>query len=51
MTELFQWLALVALLLIIGALAFVFVRHGVKVKRDPNRKTEDWRDISGGGSS
>ncbi len=49
MTAVFQWLALAVLLLIIGAFAFVYVSHGVKVKPDPNRKHEDWPDITQGG--
>lgn len=51
MTELLQWLALAILLLIFGAFAFLYVRHGAKVKPDRNRKNEDWPNITGGGSS
>jgi hypothetical protein len=38
---LLQWLALAILLTIIGAFAYLYVRHGVKVKPDPERRHED----------
>jgi hypothetical protein len=41
-TTLSQWLALAFLLLIIGAFAFAFVRHGVKVRPDQNHKPSDY---------
>ena len=46
-----QWIAAAILLLVLGGLLFAFLRHGTKIKRDPNRKTEDWPNITQGGSS
>jgi hypothetical protein len=42
-----QVVALVLLLLVIGGLAFTFVRHGAKVKPDDN--PDNWRQHTGGG--
>ena len=46
MTELLPWLSLATLLAIIGGFVFLFVRHGSKVRRDPNRRHEDGVDTA-----
>ena len=43
--------ALVLLLAMVGGLLFLFLRSGSKIKPDPNRKNEDWPNITQGGSS
>ena len=43
--------ALVLLLALMGGLLFLFLRKGSKIKPDPNRKNEDWPNITQGGSS
>jgi hypothetical protein len=46
-------LKLVALVLLIGmmgGLLYLFWRSGIKIKPDANRKNEDWRNITLGGS-
>jgi hypothetical protein len=45
-----QIVALVLLLGIMGGLLYLFLRKGVKIKPDPNRKNEDWPNITQGGS-
>ena len=42
--------ALVLLLALMGGLLFLFLRSGSKIKPDPNRKNEDWPNITQGGS-
>jgi hypothetical protein len=41
-TALLQWLALAILLLIFVAFAFLYVRHGVKVKPDQDHRPSDY---------
>lgn len=36
MTAVLQWLSLAILLTIFGGFAFLFIRHGTKVKADPS---------------
>ena len=43
-------LALVLLSGIMGGLLYLFLRKGNKIKPDANRKTEDWPNITLGGS-
>ena len=46
-------LRLVALVLLsgmMGGLLYLFLRSGSKIKPDANRKTEDWSNITLGGS-
>ena len=43
--------ALVLLLALMGGLLFLYLRSGSKIKSDPNRKNEDWPNITQGGSS
>ena len=45
-----QFVALTLLLAMMGGLLFLFLRSGTKIKLDPNRKTEDWPNITQGGS-
>ena len=45
-----QWVAMVLLAAMIGGLLYLFLRKGVKIKPDPNRKSEDWPNITQGGS-
>jgi hypothetical protein len=45
-----QWLGLACTLAIIGFVVFAF-RKGKSVKPDKNRRTEDWPNITQGGSS
>jgi len=45
-----QLVALVLLLGLMGGLLYLFLRQGVKIKPDPDRKSEDWRNITLGGS-
>jgi hypothetical protein len=42
--------ALLLLLAMVGGLLFLFLRSGSKIKPDPNRRTEDWPNITQGGS-
>ena len=42
--------ALVLLLAMVGGLLFLFLRSGSNIKPDPNRKNEDWPNITQGGS-
>ncbi|HTO62670.1 MAG TPA: hypothetical protein VMM15_15585 [Bradyrhizobium sp.] len=44
-----QALALILLLGIMGGLLYVFLRSGVSIKPDRDRKNEDWPNITGGG--
>jgi len=44
-----QLVALVLLLALIGGLLFLFLRSGAKIKPDPNRRNEDWPNITQGG--
>ena len=46
-----QWTALVLLIGMVGGLLYLFLRSGSEIKRDPNRKNEDWPNITQGGSS
>jgi hypothetical protein len=46
-------LQLVALMLLagmMGGLLYLFLRSGIKIKPDANRKNEDWPNITLGGS-
>ena len=45
-----QWVAMVLLAAMIGGLLYLFLRKGVKIKPDANRKNEDWPNITLGGS-
>jgi hypothetical protein len=45
-----QLVALTLLLTMVGGLLFLFLRSGTKIKPDANRKTEDWPNITQGGS-
>jgi hypothetical protein len=45
-----QLAALILLIAIVGGLLFLFLRSGTKIKPDPNRKNEDWPNITQGGS-
>ena len=45
-----QLVALILLLAMVGGLLFLFLRSGRKIKPDPNRKNEDWPNITQGGS-
>jgi hypothetical protein len=42
--------ALVLLLGMMGGLLYLFLRSGARIKPDPNRKNEDWPNITPGGS-
>jgi hypothetical protein len=42
--------ALVLLLGMTGGLLYLFLRSGSRIKPDPNRKNEDWPNITLGGS-
>jgi hypothetical protein len=46
-----QLAALILLIAIVGGLLFLFLRSGTKIKPDPDRKNEDWPNITQGGSS
>jgi hypothetical protein len=46
-----QLVALVLLVAMVGGLLFLFLRSGSKIKPDPNRKNDDWPNITQGGSS
>jgi hypothetical protein len=46
-----QWVALELLIGMVGGLLYLFLRSGTKIKPDPNRKNEDWPNITQGGSS
>ena len=48
--SLMSWLGPVLLVGVVAFIVFAF-RQGFKVKPDPNRKTEDWPNITQGGSS
>ena len=41
MTELLQWLSLAILFAITGGFAFLYIRHGTRVRPDPTRRHED----------
>jgi hypothetical protein len=43
------WVGLAALVLLVSFIVFCF-RQGTKVKPDQNRKTEDWPNITQGGT-
>jgi len=45
-----QIVALVLLLGLMGGLLYLFLRKGVAIKPDANRKNEDWPNITLGGS-
>ncbi|WP_158267991.1 hypothetical protein [Bradyrhizobium sp. MOS002] len=45
-----QLVALALLLALMGGLLFLFLRSGLKIKPDPDRKIEDWPNITQGGS-
>jgi hypothetical protein len=45
-----QMVALVLLLGMMGGLLYLFLRRGVEIKPDANRKNEDWPNITLGGS-
>ena len=45
-----QLVALVLLIAMMGGLLFLFLRSGIKIKPDTNRKMEDWPNIAQGGS-
>ena len=45
-----QLTALVLMLGLIGGLLYLFLRRGVKIKPDPDRKNEDCRNITLGRS-
>ena len=45
-----QLVALVLLLGMMGGLLCLFLRRGVKIKPDANRRNEDWPNITLGGS-
>jgi hypothetical protein len=45
-----QLVALVLLLGMTGGLLYLFLRRGVAIKPDANRKNEDWSNITLGGS-
>ena len=45
-----QLTALVLLLAMMGGLLYLFLRNGVAIKPDANRKNEDWPNITLGGS-
>ena len=45
-----QLVALVLLLGMMGGLLYLFLRRGVKIKPDANRRNEDWPNITLGGS-
>jgi len=36
-----QWLGLALFMAVVAALAYVYVRHGVKIKADPENKPPD----------
>ncbi|MGP9812582.1 hypothetical protein ACTZWT_13810 [Rhodopseudomonas sp. NSM] len=41
-----QWIGLAGLFVLIGGLAWAYLRHGSRIKPDDNRKIEDWRRIN-----
>jgi hypothetical protein len=43
------WIGLAALVLLVAFVVFCF-RQGFRVKPDKNRRTEDWPNITQGGS-
>ena len=43
--------ALLLLFAVVGGLLFLFLRSGSKIKPDPNRRNDDWPNITQGGSS
>ncbi|WP_155810047.1 hypothetical protein [Bradyrhizobium sp. URHA0013] len=45
-----QLVALALLLALMGGLLFLFLRSASKIKPDPDRKIEDWPNITQGGS-
>jgi hypothetical protein len=44
-----QWGGLASVVIVVGLVVLAF-RRSKGVKRDPNRKTEDWPNITQGGS-
>jgi hypothetical protein len=46
-----QWIALLASLSAIIGVVFLYLRKGAKIRRDDTRRTEDWPNITQGGSS
>ncbi|MGO3928300.1 hypothetical protein [Rhodopseudomonas pseudopalustris] len=46
-----QWIGLAGLFVLIGGVAWAYLRHGTRIKSDDSRKTEDWPRITQGGSS
>ena len=46
-----QLIGLAGVFMLIGGLAWAYLRHGTRIKPDDARKTEDWRRINQGGSS
>jgi hypothetical protein len=42
--------ALMLLIGMVGGLLYAFLRSGSRIKPDPNRKNEDWPNITQGGS-
>jgi hypothetical protein len=45
-----QWIALVLLIGMMGGLLYLFLRSGMNIKPDTNRKNDDWPNITQGGS-
>jgi hypothetical protein len=45
-----QLVALLLLIGVVGGLLYLFLRSGIKIKPDANRKNEDWPNITLGGS-
>jgi hypothetical protein len=45
-----QLVALALLVGMMGGLLYLFLRPGLKIKPDANRKNEDWPNITLGGS-
>jgi hypothetical protein len=43
--------ALILLVAMVGGPLFLFLRSGSKIKPAPNRRNEDWPNITQGGSS
>jgi hypothetical protein len=45
-----QLVALLLLIGVVGGLLYLFLRSGIKIKPDANRKNEDWPHTTLGGS-
>jgi hypothetical protein len=45
-----QLVALLLLIGVVGGLLYLFLRSGIKIKPDANRKNEDWPNTTLGGS-